>query len=39
MNESMMNIQYVEELDTEHLNARVELQETVLSVNEDNAER
>ena len=39
MNESMINLQYVEDLDIEHLNARVELKETILNLNEDNAER
>ena len=39
MNESMMNIQYIEDLDTEHLNAMVELKEIVLSLNEDNTKR
>ena len=34
MNENMMNFQYIEDLDTECLNARVELRETVLSFNE-----
>ena len=33
MNENMMNLQYIEDLDTEHLNARVELKETILSLN------
>ena len=35
----MMNLQFIEDLETEHLNARVELKETILSLNEDNAER
>ena len=39
MNESMMNLQYIEDLDTEHLNARVELKEIALSLNEDNTKR
>ena len=39
MNESMMNLLYIEDLDTEHLNVRVELIETILSLNEDNVER
>ena len=39
MNESMINLQYVEDLNIEHLNARVELKETILNLNEDNAER
>ena len=39
MNENMMNLQYIEDLDTEHLNVRVELKETILSLNGDNAER
>ena len=33
MNENMMNLQYIEDLDIEHLNARVELKETILSLN------
>ena len=32
----MMTFQYIEDLDIEHLNASVELQETILSLNEDN---
>ena len=32
MNEHMMSLQYIEDLDTKHLNARVELKETVLSL-------
>ena len=39
MNENMMNLQYIEDLDTEHLNTRVKLKETVLSLNEDKGER
>ena len=39
INESMMNLQYIEDLDTEHLNIRVELKEKVLSLNEDDVER
>ena len=39
MNESMMNLLYIEDLDIEHLNVRVELKETILSLNEDNVER
>ena len=39
MNENMMNLQYIEDLDTEHLNTIVKLKETVLSLNEDKAER
>ena len=39
MNENMMNFQYIKDLDTEHLNASFELKETVLSLNEDNAEK
>ena len=38
MNENMMNFQYIEDLDTECLNARVELKETVLTLNEENVE-
>ena len=39
-NENMMNLQYIEDLDTiEHLDARIELKETVLSLNENNAEK
>ena len=37
MNESMMNFQYIEDLDVEYLNASFELKETVLSMNEHNA--
>ena len=33
MNENMMNLQYIEDLDTDHLNAREELKEIVLSLN------
>ena len=39
MNENMMNLQYIEDLDTEHLDAKVELKETVSSLNENNAEK
>ena len=39
MNEKMMNFQYIEDLDTECLNASVKLKETVLSLNEENAEK
>ena len=39
MNESMMNFQYIEDLDVEYLNASFELKETVLSMNEHNAEK
>ena len=39
MNRNMMNFQYIEDLDTEYLNASFELKETVLSLNEDNAEK
>ena len=35
----MMNFQYIEALDSEHLNARVKLKETVFSLNGDNAEK
>ena len=35
MNEIMMNLQYIEDRDTEHLDARVELKETILSLNEN----
>ena len=38
MNENVMNFQYIEDLDTEFLNASVELKETILSLNEENAE-
>ena len=38
MNENMMNFQYIEDLDTEFLNAGVELKETILSLNEENVE-
>ena len=38
MNENMMNFQYIEDLDTECLNAGVELKETALSLNKENAE-
>ena len=38
MNENVMNFQYIEDLDTEHLIANVKLNETVLSLNEDNVE-
>ena len=37
MNKNMMNLQYIEDLDTKYLKARVELKETVLGLNEDNA--
>ena len=39
MNENMMNFQYIKELDVEHLNASLELKETVLSLNENCAEK
>ena len=39
MNENMMTFQYIEDFDTEYLNASFELKETVLSLNEDNAEK
>ena len=40
LNENIMNLQYIEDLDTtEHLDARIELKETVLSLNENNAEK
>ena len=39
MNEKMMNFQYIEDLDTECLNASFKLKETVLSLNEENAEK
>ena len=39
MNESMMNLHYIEDIDTKHPNASVELKETILSLNDDNAER
>ena len=39
MNENMMNFQYIEDLNTEHLNANVELKGTVLRLNKDNTER
>ena len=39
MNESIMNFQYIEDLDVEYLNASFELKETVLSLNEDNVEK
>ena len=39
MNESMMNLHYIADLDTKHPNASVELKETILSLNDDNAER
>ena len=35
----MMNLQYIEDLDTEYVNSKVELKETILSLNEDNAKR
>ena len=34
-----MNFQYIEDLDVEYLNANSELKETVLSLNEHNAEK
>ena len=39
MNENMMNFHYIEDLDTEYPNASFELKETILSLNEDNAEK
>ena len=39
MNENMMNFQYIKDLDIDYLNASFELKETVLSLNEDNAEK
>ena len=39
MNENVMNLQYIEDLDTEHLNARFELKESLLCLNENNAEK
>ena len=39
MNENMLNLQYIEDLATEHLDARVELKETILSLNENNIEK
>ena len=39
MNENMINFQYIEDLDTEHLNVSFELKEIVLSLIEDNAEK
>ena len=39
MNENMMNFQYIEDLDIEHLNASVELKGAVLRLNEDSTER
>ena len=39
MNENMMNLQYIEDLNTEHLDAKVELKETILSLNENNVEK
>ena len=38
MNENMMNFQYIEDLDTECLNASVEFKKTSLSLNEKNVE-
>ena len=35
----MLNFQYIEDLDTEYLNPRFELKETILSRNEDNVEK
>ena len=34
-----MNFQYIEDLDIKYLNTIFELKETVLSLNEDNAEK
>ena len=34
-----MNFQYIKDLEVEHLNASLELKETVLSLNENNAEK
>ena len=39
MNENMMNFKSIEDLDIEHLIASFEFKETVLSLNEDNAEK
>ena len=39
MNENMMNLQYIEDLDTEHLDAKVELKEKVLSPNGNNVKK
>ena len=39
MNENMMNFQPIEDLDIEHLITCFEFKETVLSLNEDNAEK
>ena len=39
MNENIIHSQYIEALDYEHLNVRVELKETIFSLNEDNAEK
>ena len=39
MNENMMIFHYIEDLDTKYLNASFELKETILSLNEDNAEK
>ena len=34
-----MNFQYIEDLDVKHLNVSFELKETVLSLNENSAEK
>ena len=39
MNENMLNFQYIEDLDTEYLNASFEFKEIVLSLKEDNAKK
>ena len=39
MNENMMDFQYIKDLGTEYLNASFELKETVLFLDEDNAEK
>ena len=39
MNENILNLQYIEDLDTKHLDSMVELKETILSLNENNAEK
>ena len=39
MNENEINLQYIEDLDVEFLNASFEFKEIVLSLNEDNAEK
>ena len=39
MNENMMNFQHIEGFDTKYWNPDFELKETVLILNEDNAEK